>query len=179
MQIVGISGKRGSGKDTLAARFIARGWAKLSFASTLKAHVREFFDMTIEQTDGALKETVDSRYGVTPRQIMIDVGQFYRRFDPLFWVKKATSKLDSEGKYIVSDLRFINEANHLRSMGASLVRLNRRRDLNIYKEEINDISETELDNYEHFDVVVPEDKNVNLGDLEVVAATVCKESVCQ
>ena len=87
--MIGISGKRGSGKDTLAGMFLAEGFQKVAFAKPLKEHVRNFFEMTTEHTDGSLKEVIDPRYGIAPRQVMIDIGQFYRRYDPLFWVKLA------------------------------------------------------------------------------------------
>lgn len=177
MELIAISGKRGSGKDTLANALVKRGYTKISFALVLKAHVRDFFGWTVMHTDGDLKEVIDPEFNVTPRQVMIQVGQFYRAFDPLFWVKKAFDNLPADGRFVLSDLRFRNEANFLVSKGATIVRLNRRKDLNIYKGEINDVSETDLDNYEQFTHIVPEDLNLVLEDLEILADKLCTTSV--
>lgn len=168
MILIGISGKRGSGKDTLANELVkSYGFIKLSFARLLKQHVREFFDMSLEQTDGFLKETIDLRYNKTPREIMIQVGQFYRAIDPDFWIKGAFKGLDTSKNYVMSDLRFKNEANYIRNVhGAYLVRLNRRSDLNIYGPTgINDISEIDLDDY-NFNWTVPASENVDMNDIK-------------
>lgn len=164
--IIGISGKRGSGKDTLAKFLIETGYTKVSFASPLKAHVRDFFSWTTEHTDGALKETVDPTWNVSPRQVMIAVGQFYRTFDPLFWVKQAFKNIPVNT--VISDVRFINEADYIRANGGIIVRLERKSELNIYKGVIDDVSETQLDNYQ-FDVVLDAEKNINLTDLQNLA----------
>jgi hypothetical protein len=160
--IIGVSGKRGTGKDTLAAILVERGFQKVSFAKPLKAHVRQFFSMTEEHTDGSLKEIVDPRYGLSPRQIMIDVGQFYRRYDPLFWVKQAFRDLPTLAA--ISDVRFINEADYIRKEGGIVVRLERKPELNIYKGVLTDVSETQLDNYA-FDEVFGEEVNITPADL--------------
>lgn len=164
--IIGISGKRGSGKDTLADLLVKRGFTKVSFAAPLKEHVRNFFDFTKEHTDGEYKEVLQSQYGVTPRQLMIDVGQFYRQYDPLFWVKLAFKRMPTTA--VISDVRFINEADFIRGCGGRIVRLERKSELNVYKGKIDDISETQLDNYP-FDSVLSADKNVNVADLDEYA----------
>lgn len=174
--IIGVSGKRGSGKDTLSNYLVERGFKKVSFAAPLKAHVRHFFGWTEEHTDGKLKEVIDPRWGVSPRQAMIAVGQFYRQFDPLFWVKLAFSNIPENA--VISDVRFINEADYIKSQGGIIARLERRKDLNIYgPDEILDISETQLDNYA-FNEVLPTDRNIALVDLQEFAAYL-SEKVCQ
>lgn len=140
-----------------------KGFEKVSFASPLKAHVRHFFEMTTDHTDGALKEIVDPRWNKSPRQIMIDIGQYYRAYDPLFWVKRAFASLPKLA--VISDVRFVNEADHIRNNGGIIVRLERDPALNIYKGVINDISETQLDDY-RFDEVLPADRNLELVDLK-------------
>ena len=173
--IIGLSGKRGSGKDALANKLIALGWEKVSFAGELKQRVRDDFNLTVEQTDGALKE-VPSGYinetgtELTPRDIMTTCGQYYRSIDPMFWVKSAfrrvvRNEVEGTRKLVVTDVRFPNEANFLRQHGAIMVRLNRYPKLNIYKTELNNISETSLDTYS-FDWTIPPENNIDLTDLE-------------
>ena len=114
---------------------------------------------------------------------MIKLGYFYRTIDPLFWVKKTFDAIDKaelersdygykdseELKFVISDVRFKNEANYVHSKEGKLIRLERDPSLNIYKEPINDSSETELDNYDKFLTVFPPEDNKVLKDLELIA----------
>lgn len=190
MILIGISGKKGVGKDLLASYFNKNyGFVNIPFAFELKEAVRRDFDFTTEHTDGKLKESptqfisekvhfldIDEIKTVywTPREIMIAYGQFFRQFDPLWWVKKAFNKIDrvcslyndsNELRFTISDVRFKNEADYIKSKGGLLIRLERKPELNIYKEQSLDISETDLDNYEHFDFKLDADNNITPLDL--------------
>lgn len=193
MFILGISGKRGAGKDLLANILGYQGFKNHPFAGVLKERVRQDFGLSKEHTDGALKETpilkmpkVTSKpigFGVTetkieywtPREIMIAYGQFYRQFDTMFWVKKVFEKirtLSDQALVTISDVRFINEANYIKEQGGKLIRLERNPSLNIYKGVITDASECELDDYKGFDYTVPAERNETPQDLERVAEKV-------
>lgn len=173
--IIGLSGKRGSGKDALAAKLAPYGWSKVSFAEELKQRTREDFKLTVDHTDGNLKEMPcgfinDEGKKLTPRDIMTLCGKYYRSIDPLFWVKSAFRKLENLApveirKIVVTDVRFANEVAALRNHGAFIARINRDPALNIYKIALDDISETELDNYT-FDYVIPQERNIDFADLE-------------
>jgi hypothetical protein len=72
------------------------------------------------------------------------------------WVLSLFSKYHPEyDNWVVSDVRFLNEANYIKKMGGLLVRLNgdptslRAND----QRDMNHASEIELDNYEGFDLV--------------------------
>lgn len=187
MFILGISGKRGAGKDLLANILHYRGFRNYPFAGVLKDKVRQELQLTKEQTDGKLKESptkflrrnYTNENGLevaqsvwTPREIMIEYGKFYRGFDPLFWVKKVFESLKvlpDTSLITISDVRFKNEADYIKEQGGKLIRLERDPKLNIYKTELNDPSETELDSYQGFDYIVPAENNQNPQDLERVA----------
>lgn len=168
--ILGLSAKRGGGKDTLA-RFLSDGHGveQLSLAKTLKERIGLDFGLTHQELNGSSKETPLPQYnGKTPRDIMIAYGQFFRSVDPDFWLKqlKLVEREKQYGMVSISDVRFKNEANYIRSLGGLIIRLERDPKLNIYGPAlISDISETDLDDYD-FDVVLPADKNVDLKDLE-------------
>jgi hypothetical protein len=177
--IIGLSGKRGSGKDALASKLIPLGWERVSFADELKKKIREEFGLTKEHTDGVLKETPCGYRGedgieLTPREIMTACGKYYRSVDGMFWVKQAFKRLKAQDstltgdvvrKIVVTDVRFINEVNFLKDHAARIVRINRPQELNIYKTIINDYTETSLDNY-NFDHVIPAEHNIDFADLE-------------
>lgn len=171
--IIGISGKRGTGKSLLANPYLkARGFNILAFADPLKEDVRRAYGLLKEHTDGDKKEEPNYKLGgKTPREAMIAEGEIRRRFSEngLYWVKKLfDEKIKPLGdvKVAITDVRFKNEATYIRQQGGYIIRLNRRKDLNVYKTEINDASETELDDYP-FDLVLEEDKNITPQDLEI------------
>lgn len=90
---------------------------------------------------------------------------FRQHVDPDIWVhpvmKKAFKERSINGKpvvTIVSDCRFPNEADAGRARGGVVIRLNRkdaRKDA--HGRDPNHISETALDNYEYFDLVIDND----------------------
>jgi hypothetical protein len=186
--IVGLSGKRGSGKDALASRLVQLGWERISFADELKKKIRQEFGLSVEQTDGPLKEVpcgyvnADGQE-LCPRDIMTLCGKYYRSVDPMFWVKQAFRSVKSftelyshnsnvlVRKLVVTDVRFKNEVKFLKDCGAFMVRISRLPELNVYKTPLNDFTETGLDNY-NFDYDISQHRNVNFKDLEREAKTV-------
>jgi hypothetical protein len=180
--IVGLSGKRGSGKDALSSKMIPLGWERISFADELKKKIRQEFGLTVEQTDGALKETPcgyrnEESIELCPRDIMTLCGKYYRSIDPMFWVKQAFRPLNDFAelhshnpntlvrKLVVTDVRFLNEVGFLRKHNSHIVRINRLPELNIYKTALNDYTETSLDNY-NFDYSISAHRNIDFNDLE-------------
>lgn len=197
MILIGISGKKGSGKDLLASFLKSKyGFVNIPFAQELKAAVRKDFNLTLEHTDGSLKESrtqyqngtliqgsLVPRYW-TPREIMIAYGQFFRQFDKDYWVKKTFDKIQAikmfqlygnKAKVSISDVRFRNEADYIKNQGGYLIRLERKPELNIYKEQSTDLSETDLDKYQDFDRIVTEDLNIIPDDLRVAADNIMNQ----
>ncbi len=116
--IIGFGGLKFSGKTTAAKtlkRIFAEEAVVMSFATPLKEMCSMMFNLSWEQmTDPVLKEQVDYRYGMSPRQIMQKVGWMFREFfGKDFWVKKLEHAiLEIPNKVIViDDVRRNNEAN--------------------------------------------------------------------
>lgn len=174
--IIGISGKRGVGKDLLGNYLTYHGFKKAPFAEELKNRVRKDFNLSKEHTDGNLKEK-ETKYVKengfwSPRDIMIEYGQFFRKFDKMYWVNRTFDKIKGNSygsKVCITDVRFKSEAEYVLENGGYLIRLNRNPKLNVYQGIIDDASEIELDNYDKFDIIIPENKNENPQDLEKVA----------
>lgn len=173
--IIGISGKRGAGKDLLGGILVYHGIKRFSFAGSLKDEAKRLFNIGEEHVNGSLKEVPNEKLNNhTPRELMIDLGQFCRKFskDGMFWVNwlynNKLAQLPPDQMACITDVRFKNEANFIRNKGGIVVRLERKSDLNIYKGKIDDPSETELDDYK-FDLLLPAEKNINPSSLEKFA----------
>jgi len=173
--IIGISGKRGTGKSLLCNPYLkARGFQIFSFADPLKEDVRRAYGITRDHTDGKLKELACPKLGgKTPREAMIAEGELRRKFSEngTYWITRLYEKiknLHQDSLVAISDVRFKNEASYIRHFGGYIVRLERDPKLNIYKEPMSDTSEIELDDYP-FDKVLKADKNVTPQDLEKFA----------
>lgn len=151
MKVIGLMGGAGCGKSTTRhAMFSLCGRSvrtvDASFASPLKNVCIDAFDLTHDQVhDGRLKETVDDRWGVTPRQIMQVVGtELFRERLPealpelglgngTLWVKHMETRLDrlkkgpqgSDTLVIIDDVRFPDEVAMLRRHGAYILLVTR------------------------------------------------------
>ena len=125
--VVAICGKKGSGKDVIAKHLEAcHGFAHLKVAGPLKECVRNLFGISTEQIeDPVLKETVDRRYGASPRRLMQFMGTdvmrdlFARSFPVVgadFWTNALIREIGRTGRdrIVISDLRFTNEYEALK-----------------------------------------------------------------
>lgn len=173
MRLIGISGKRGTGKSLLGKILSEQfGFVPLSFAKELKERVRGDFGLREIETDGGAKEKVLPEYGLSPREIMIKYGQFFRSIDPDYWVRRTLRHVKREGDYCITDVRFRNEADAITKLGGVVVRLERLPELNVYKGTIDDESENALDSYSFSSVLVAE-HNKTPEDLLAYALFLC------
>lgn len=160
--ILGLSGKKGTGK-TLAADYLVRdaGFTKVSFASKLKELSKQLFHFSQADLYGETKETPFKEYDWTPRDFMIKLGHFARYYEPNYWIKSVDL---SARRVVIDDMRFINEAEFLKTKGAKLIRIERYESQNPYKTDSTDASECELDNYA-FDHTIEKQMNGTKSEL--------------
>lgn len=156
--LIGLSGKQRSGKDTFADYLVEKyGFKKVSFANPIKELAVNYFGLNPVDVYETKPEKV--------RKVLQDIGKIGRYVDDLFWVKKALEEYDpnSNNNYVVSDVRFINEAEYLKSLDGLIIRIEAPREIRASRGLLtgeDDISETELDGYK-FDYVIN-----NVGSLE-------------
>lgn len=120
---IGIVGKKQHGKSTIAAALAERGYTVDALAAPIKEACRDWFWLTDDQVDGSLKEVLDSDWERTPRQIMQLLGtEVARTIHPDVWARNAVRRHHIRGgRTVISDVRFLNEAEILRANGAVLI----------------------------------------------------------
>jgi hypothetical protein len=133
--LIGITGKKGAGKNALAAaiRSYCPGQAvEMAFAQPLKDAARIIFGLSHVQMHGSLKETVDERWGKSPRELLQLLGtEVARSIDEDVWVKSAGIQLrntwgaSDRTLVVVTDVRFLNEADFIKKHQGLLVRIQR------------------------------------------------------
>ena len=148
--IIGIAGFRRCGKDTLARAIAelaqARGFAvaTIAFADPLRKAASAAYGVDVaEFTDDKLKDAIVEAWGITRRQMLINLGEAMRGVDPDHWVKawrRAATKIlptwwsaDDDGPVtkqlstivLTPDLRRVNEAQAIHAAGGINVLLRR------------------------------------------------------
>ncbi len=130
-RIVGLCGRKGSGKDTAAAVLTARGYENVKFAGGLKTMLRALLSYQgygvweiDEMIEGSLKETtMDTLAGKDPRYAMQTLGSEWGRklMGEDFWVETAISRMKKFDRVVVTDVRFPNEAEAIEKLGGIIV----------------------------------------------------------
>lgn len=164
MTIIGLCGNKRAGKDTFADHLMTlhEGIQKYSFAGPLKEACRIIFCLNDEQIDGSLKETLDERWGLSPRQMFQTFGtdlvrNQYSKLVPgtkleevgaAFWVYrfqvwyKQWKKENPDKILIITDIRFPDELKVVKEMGGTIIKINRPS----FKLKDSHISEKNIDN---------------------------------
>lgn len=138
MVLIGISGKKRSGKDTFGdflEQYSQNKYLRYSFADPLKKICKELFMFDDEQLYGDKKEVVDERWNITPRRVLQVVGTELFR-DTLstttpeleyigknFWTIQFTKwyQQNKDKHIIVPDVRFQNEVDVIKENGGIVI----------------------------------------------------------
>ncbi len=169
MTIIGLIGLKRSGKDTFADYIVEKyGYEKYSFAGPLKDACKIMFCLNDEQIDGNLKEVIDPRFGISPRHMFQFMGtEVMRELFPKisekytvkesFWIHrfKIWYNDNKDKNIIVSDIRFQDEANAIKNLGGTLIKINNPRIQNID----NHKSEKDVDNLQ-YDYIINNDETI-------------------
>ncbi len=140
MKLIGIAGKKRSGKDTAANILVSQaGYTRYAFANLLKSMVhvmlcRLGIDPTtaMAMTDGDMKEMpVPQLCGKTARHAMQTLGTEWGRdcIDKDFWVQACLRAAVTSDKAVISDVRFANEAQGIRDRGGKIILIERENGL--------------------------------------------------
>jgi hypothetical protein len=159
MQIIGISGKIGTGKSTVAKFLISEklyNWNIVSFANLLKNEASRKYRFRIADAyseEGKNLPVVLREGGsMTIRQLLQKHGSDMRSVDKDYWVNAMAVRLSMLSVYpgvVIDDVRFMNELEYVKSKNGKIIRLNPYPG---YDKESDHESETALDGYKDFDM---------------------------
>jgi hypothetical protein len=132
--LIGITGKAGSGKDTVADYLVRNhSYKKLAWADPLKAGLAAMG--FAEPPDRAIKEIKYSDFDFSWRQAAQRLGtEWGRALDPDIWIKLMARRLYGMQQEnilvcgdpvhpVISDVRFENEAAMIRQQGGFVLHL--------------------------------------------------------
>jgi len=112
--IIGITGKAGSGKDTLAAYFVEHhGYVKYALADPLKQELNHLFGWKPARWEDRDWKEKYMYGGKTPREWAQWLGAFARHVDEDHWIGTLMLRAFDEGnigRLVISDVRYDNEA---------------------------------------------------------------------
>jgi len=115
--IVGIVGAAGSGKDTLASWLQEYDYRPIAFADPIHQFIRTVFPTATK-----------------PRKVYQDIGASVRAADPDAFVNVVIDKIARGGKWAITDVRYVNEAQAIQDVGGVLVGL--KSDISIRRERV-------------------------------------------
>ena len=160
--IIGLSGKAQAGKDTVAAILVEDyGSTRLAFADVIKAAVY-MLDPIISLSGLRLQHLVDTNGWEAAKQFPevrrllqvfgTEVGR--EMIDPQIWIELTMNGIKASGNFVISDVRFRNEAEEIKYQGGQVWRITRAvNEINFHR------SETELDSW-NFDQYIPNNGTV-------------------
>lgn len=179
--LIGITGPAGSGKDTV--RNILQqhhGFAAMAFADPIRHMLFSLLNISgIEarhMLDRELKEQPIPGIGASYRHLAQTLGtEWGRGVAPDLWIRTARARLQTFAKagikhVVISDVRFINEAEFVRSEGGVIWRIERPQATPVRAH----VSEDEMARIAH-DLVI-DNHSDSLVTLKKQVLTACKAS---
>jgi hypothetical protein len=156
MIIIGLHGKKQSGKNTFARLAMAMckvSCFELAFADSLKQEVAAACDITMEE--------IERKKSLYRPMLQWWGTEFRRSVTDDYWVRRIADKIvklpSDTSVCFITDVRFINEAKFIKDIGGVLIKI--KRDL----EDVNDLhaSEISMDGYTDFDYIVNNDGTIS------------------
>ena len=173
--IIGLVGFIGSGKGTVGDTLVRQhGYHQFAFADALKDAVAQIFVWPRGLLEGdsnasrAFRECVDPGwshkfgYEVTPRLILQKFGTEACRHGIAdnIWIAALEKRIQGYDDVVITDVRFPNEIDFVRSVGGAIVRVKRGPDPTPEELSKMHISETAWNN------IIPDYTIINEGTLE-------------
>lgn len=174
--IVGLTGYAQSGKDTLANILVEEyGYTRVAFADKIREFLYEVNPMVGCSPSGYLKDLVNlvgwdaAKQEPQVRRLLQDLGVGARKvFGEGFWVHQAMKTMLDDPRpdmnYVITDVRFLNEADMIRANKGQIWRVKR----NGVSAVNSHVSESEMDGYNVDQIFT---NNGSIQDLEKLIKT--------
>lgn len=165
--IIGLGHKARAGKDTIGLYLEDhRHFNRTAFAASLKEAVKIIYGWTDDHVYGHLKEVVDPFWNATPRDVLQKFGTEACRNNLRndIWVKSVEKRLLDVGMdkdWVITDVRFPNEADAIKAWGGIVLKVHRPAELREAIATKEHISETALDDYPRWDGIIRNDSDLN------------------
>ena len=149
MKLLLISGRKGSGKDTLATHLINNSWHSMAYADTLKDALLVLFNWDKSIFEQSTKELIDTEWGTSPREMCQLLGTEFLRercsflnttiyhpftkepFQSSFHIKRVHQKIlkllenNQNCNIVITDGRFPDEIEYIKWMGGTVIKIER------------------------------------------------------
>jgi hypothetical protein len=169
--IIGLTGYAQSGKDTVANVLVERyGFTRIAFADKIREYLYEINpvydyiagDMLFIRAKVDRDGWEEAKKFPYIRRLLQTSGVAARKlFGEDFWIKQALKDIEFGGDYVITDVRFQNEADAIKSMGGQIWRIKR-----LGVDPVNShVSETQMDGYPVDQIFI---NNSTLDDLEAL-----------
>lgn len=138
--IIGISGKSGSGKDTLAnilkGAYPEMNFQHIAFADKVKVIAGELLSVGSSQFENReYKESWVEDLNISVRGILQAIGDGLRdKIHPDIWLIALQKRINPSLNYLVTDCRYKNEAEAIKKMGGIMVYIDRYASFNEWSE---------------------------------------------
>ena len=128
-RIIALAGPAQSGKSSAASYLGSLGFIEDSFAAPIRDFISDILDINLEQLEICKDQNVPP-FACTPRKMMQTLGTEWGRqmIQDDLWIMALLERLQNRQptqSFVISDLRFENEARVLRDMGAEIWHIER------------------------------------------------------
>lgn len=178
--IIGIIGKAGSGKDTVCDiiryltspslvensrfdqcykwEFNKSPWQRKAFADNLKKCCSIVTNTPLNNWHNQAMKDVFVTNGITYREFMQKFGTdaLRRHFYDNIWIDSLLDTYSFDDKWIISDVRFLNEAEAIKKKKGILIKVDRG-----ITDKMTHVSETELEGIGDIDYILYNIRDIN------------------
>src|SRR5207253_6678043 len=110
---------------------------------------KEYYDEYPEE-----KEIILIKIGKSPRDILIEVGNYLRKVYSRIWIDYLLMAQDELAVYIITDVRYYNEVQAIKLLGGSIYRIDRD------TKKFDDMADSALEDFNEWDGIIDNNKEL-------------------